>query len=159
MFQPAKWSAGHECDWVQHKERYLTLSSSVFDSVKSTRKPDNFSIYMQKYRLIEHFFVIENDWWFLCLPLFEKYWTDLASLEKNLGTKTFETNIPFKLITLIRRKCSMTSFCLKTSSRASVKSSKMRKSGCSLRGRRFLLGQLKYDFLIGEDSLYHRLAI
>ena len=61
VFQPAKWSAGHECDWVQHKERYLTLSSSVFDSVKSTRKPDNFSIYMQKYRLIEHFFVIEND--------------------------------------------------------------------------------------------------
>ena len=50
-----------KCDWVQYKERYLALSLSVFDSVKSTRKPDKFSIYMQKYRLIEHFFVIENN--------------------------------------------------------------------------------------------------
>jgi len=50
-----------KCDWVQYKERYLALSLSVFHSVKSTRKPDRFSIYMQKYRLIEHFFVIKND--------------------------------------------------------------------------------------------------
>ena len=83
----------------------------------------------------------------------------LNRVAPHFGTKTFETNIPFELITLIRRKCSMTSFRLKTSSRASVKTSKMRKSGCSLRGRRTLLGQLKYVFLIGKDSLYHRLAI
>ena len=131
VFHAAKWSARQpvtKCNWIQYKERYLALSLSIFDSVKSTRKPDKFSIYMQKYRLIEHFFVIENDWWFLYLPFFKKYWTDLASLEQNLRTKTFETNIPFELITLIRRKCSMTSFRLKTSSRASVKTSKMRKS-------------------------------
>ena len=35
----------------------------------------------------------------------------------------------------------------------------MQKGGSSLRGRCFLLGQLKYVFLIGKDSLYHRLAI
>ena len=54
-------SQSTKCDWIQYKERYLDLSLSVFDSVKSTIKPDKFSIYMQKYRLIEHFFVIEND--------------------------------------------------------------------------------------------------
>ena len=51
-----------KCDWVQYKERYLALFLSVFDSVKkSTRKPDKFSVFIQKYRLIEYFFVIEND--------------------------------------------------------------------------------------------------
>ena len=41
-----------KCDWVQYKKRYHALSLSIFDSVKSTRKLDKFSIYMQKYRLI-----------------------------------------------------------------------------------------------------------